>query len=107
MAVVLTIAVGWWVWVAAVRSTPDVRWELVGFQAVTDTSVDIRWVVQRAPGRAVDCVVRARSLDGAEVGRARVPVAAGATDSVELVHTLETSDRPVTGEVLSCVQIAG
>lgn len=103
LAVVLAAAVGWWLWVAAVLSNPPVRWQLLGFETRTERSVDIRWTVDRDAGLAVECVVRARNAAGEEVGRDRVPVPPGADETVELRHTLTTSDLAVTGEVLACL----
>jgi hypothetical protein len=65
--------------------------------------VVITFEVTRPAGRAVSCVVRARSRDGAEVGRAVVPVpASGGNGSVVVTHALPTRARPVTGEVEGC-----
>jgi len=103
-AIVLASALAGWVWVALVRSNPAVRFEVTAFDTVTDTSVTIEWVVDREPGVAVECVLRARNQAGQEVGRLRVSVPSDGSPSVVVRRRLETSDRPVTGEVLSCLQ---
>lgn len=105
LAVLLAGSLAWWVSVALVRSNPPVRWEVTAFDTVTDTSVTIEWVVDREAGARVDCVLRARDAAGEEVGRARVSVPVDDRTSVVLRHRLETSHRPVTGEVLTCAVI--
>lgn len=107
LALAVAAAVGWWLWVAATWSSPPVRWQPLGFQTVSERAVEIRWSVDRDPGLTVECVIRARNFAGAEVGRARVPVPSGATESVEVRHTLTTSDLAVTGEVLACLPSGG
>ena len=96
------VAVGGWVWIAAVRSSPPLRYDLLGFQPTTSTSVDIRFSLEREPGLAVACVLRARGVEGEEVGRRQVIVPAAATEQIELTSTVRTTGPAVTGEVLGC-----
>lgn len=105
LGLLLAAALAWWVWIAAMRSNPDVRWDLQGYEVVSDTSIELTWVVDRPPGVALDCVLRARDESGAEVGRNRVPVPAGDTESNTVQHTLVTTARAVNGEVLTCLEI--
>ncbi|GLZ76430.1 membrane protein [Actinorhabdospora filicis] len=67
-----------------------------------DASVDITFSVTKPDGESALCQVRARSRDGAEVGRAEVSVPSDG-ETVTMTYTLSTSgDRPVTGEVQRC-----
>ncbi|GDY29916.1 DUF4307 domain-containing protein [Gandjariella thermophila] len=76
--------------------------EQTAFQILDDHSVRIDFQVRRDhPERPADCLVRARSQDGDEVGRKEVLVPAGAT-VVSRSTVLRTSKRPVTGEVYGC-----
>ncbi len=79
-----------------------VQGQVTRFTIVSDTEIRVSFRVRKPAGEAATCVVRARSADGAQVGLARVPVAAG-PDSVELTHALPTTRRAVTGEVPRCV----
>jgi hypothetical protein len=99
---VLLVALIWWIWVASTRSSPEVSYDLLGFDAVTTTSVEIRFSVAREPGEMVACVLRARAADGREVGRRQVVVPADPVARVELTSTVRTTGPAVTGEVLSC-----
>jgi hypothetical protein len=72
------------------------------FAVLDDGSVRISLEVTRTdPGRAADCIVRARARDGDEVGRKEVYVPPGPAAS-SLTTVLRTSRRPVTGEVYGC-----
>lgn len=102
MAVMATAAVAGWIWLAYIHADEPVRGELTSYGDITDTSVDISWTVQRTPGTAVVCTIRARSLSGVEVGRTRVDVAAGPSSSLQLEHRLVTLVRPYTGELVGC-----
>lgn len=63
--------------------------------------VTISWTVSKPTGPAV-CVVRSRSQDGREIGRAEVPVAAPVGAEDVQTYTLTTSGTPVSGEVVGC-----
>jgi hypothetical protein len=67
-----------------------------------DHSVKITFVVTRDhPERPADCIVRALSQNGAEVGRKEVYVPATG-GSIQLNTVLHTSNQPVTGDVYGC-----
>jgi hypothetical protein len=83
-------------------SDPGIGYQVLKYQ-VADREVAITFEVTRPAGRAVSCVLRARSRDGAEVGREVVAVpTSGGNGSVVVTHTLTTKARPVTGEVEGC-----
>lgn len=72
------------------------------FAVVDDHSVNVTVELQRQqPERPAECVVRARSMDGNEVGRKELlmPPSQGTT---QIPTVLRTSARPVTGEVYGC-----
>ncbi|HEY9391080.1 MAG TPA: DUF4307 domain-containing protein [Mycobacteriales bacterium] len=101
--VVVVLAAGLGVAVTAYHNLggPGVSATVTAF-TTTSEYVDITFVVHRdEPGNPAICLVRARSDDGAEVGRAEVAVATEERQTT-LTYRLATSDRPVTGEVLGC-----
>lgn len=73
------------------------------FYDVTDDQVVVEFTVVVPEGEAAVCAVRARSADGAEVGReeVRIDPPPGETRPV-VTHRLSTTQRPVTGEVQRC-----
>jgi hypothetical protein len=102
VGVLAAAAVTWWLVVALARSTPDVTYDLLGFDHVTDTSMDVRFRIERHRDAPVVCVLRARDRSGAEVGVASVTIPAADGDRVELVWTVRTTRRPVSAEIGSC-----
>lgn len=82
---------------------PTYDGQLISYREVTDTQILIEFRVTVPPGGSAVCVLRARSRDGAEVGRAEVRVTAAAGEEHPVTtYRLSTSARPVTGEVLRC-----
>lgn len=70
---------------------------------IADTQVKVEFRVTVPAGGSATCVLRARSRDGAEVGKAEVRVDAppGETQPVT-TYSLATTARPVIGEVVRC-----
>jgi hypothetical protein len=73
--------------------------QLLRYSGITDSQIVVTFRVNTPPGKRATCVVRARSGDGAVVGRADVAVPA---DQPEVTYRLATTARPVTGEVIRC-----
>jgi len=74
----------------------------VAFDTVDDSTVSVTVELQRQqPERPAECVLRARSYDGLEVGRKEVlvPPSEGTTRQNAVV---KTSARAVVGEVYGC-----
>ncbi|HEU5107799.1 MAG TPA: DUF4307 domain-containing protein [Micromonosporaceae bacterium] len=87
--------------VAMYRRFGDPAYEpqVVSYTEVTDDQMVIRFRVRLPAGEGAVCAVRARARDGAEVGRAEVPVPPGRT---EVTYRLATSRRAFVGEVPRC-----
>lgn len=77
--------------------------QVLRYTDITDTQVLIEFrVIVPAGGEAI-CVVRARSRDGAEVGKAEVLVDAAPGETRPVVaYRLVTTARPINGEVVRC-----
>lgn len=76
--------------------------------AIRDESVDITFQVTKPGGTPAQCQVRARSRDGAEVGRAEVDIPPGEPDGdhVTVTYTLPTTgQRAVVIEVQRCYPV--
>jgi hypothetical protein len=102
IAAVVAALLGWWIVIAVGRSTPAVRYDLLGFDGVTDTSVDVRFQVDRVVGMPVTCLLSARNIDGDEVGRVFVDVPPDEPAPIELTKTVRTTNRAVSVEVVTC-----
>lgn len=83
---------------------PEYQPKVLAYTNVTDTGITVTFEVYKPPGKPATCIARARSADGAEVGRAEVAIPAGGADrdSVTVTYQIATSRRPVTAEVPRC-----
>lgn len=79
----------------------DVTGELTGFTVVSDTEVEVTLQVRKADGTPAVCTVRSQAEDGLEVGRVDFRFEAAGT-TVHRAHTLRTTERATSAELLSC-----
>ena len=91
--------------VALPRQTDSVSFQVLTFDVGDAGTVRIGWEVARDPGVVVECQVRARGADGAEVGNELVAVPASAGRRTVVSHDLTTAAPAVTGEVRSCIVV--
>jgi hypothetical protein len=77
--------------------------QVLRYTGITDTQVVIEFRVTVPAGGEAICVIRARSRDGAEVGKAEVRVDAPPGESRPVTtYRLATTARPINGEVVRC-----
>jgi hypothetical protein len=82
---------------------PHYTAEVITYTGITDTQMLLDFRVTLPEGGSAICVVRARSRDGAEVGREEVRVDAPPGETRPAVrHRLATTARPMLGEVPRC-----
>lgn len=101
LVVVAGVAIAW---VGYSRfADPPVSGEGASYDIVDSSTVDVTFTVTRAdPGRAVACVVRARSQDGSETGRREVLVPPGDSQQTTVQSRVRTTGPPAIGEVFGC-----
>jgi hypothetical protein len=81
----------------------DVQGELGGYQVVDSETLSVTIKVTRAdPSRPVVCIVRAKSVDGAETGRREVLVPPSSQATVNVTTTVKSTRPPVVGDVYGC-----
>jgi uncharacterized protein DUF4307 len=102
---VLVLAIG--IGIAVIASqrlgTGEVKGELSGYQVVDDETVQVTITVTRNdPSQPVDCIVRARSIDGAETGRRELLVPPSTQKTVQVTTVVKASRPPVVGDVYGC-----
>jgi hypothetical protein len=82
---------------------PDYDAKIVGWTDVTPAGMTIAFTVRVPEGGSASCTLRARSYDGAEVGRRTVTVSAAAgSTTVQGRERVETTARASHGDVLRC-----
>jgi hypothetical protein len=83
--------------------TGEVKGELGGYQLVDDETVQVTISVTRKdPSRPAVCIIRARSIEGAETGRREVLVPPSDHDTVQVTALVKSTRRPVVGDVYGC-----
>lgn len=83
--------------------TGEVKGELGGYELVDGETVRVTLSVTREdPSRPVVCIIRARSIDGAESGRREVLVPPSSQATVQVTAVVKSSKRPVVGDVYGC-----
>ncbi|WP_130796701.1 DUF4307 domain-containing protein [Streptomyces otsuchiensis] len=75
--------------------------ELTGFTVLSDTEVEVTVQVRKSAGTGAVCTVRSQAFDGLEVGRADFRFEEDG-DTVHRAHTLRTTARATSAELLSC-----
>lgn len=83
--------------------TGEVKGELGGYELLDGETVQVTISVTREdPSRPVVCIIRARSIDGAESGRREVLVPPSSQSTVQVTAVVKSSRRPVVGDVYGC-----
>lgn len=83
--------------------TGQVKGELGGYQLIDGETVSVTISVMRDdPSEPVVCIIRARSLDGAESGRREVLVPPSSQSTVLVTAVVKSSRPPVVGDVYGC-----
>jgi hypothetical protein len=83
--------------------TGEVKGELGGYELVDGQTVRVTISVTREdPSRPAVCIVRARSLDGAESGRREILVPPSSQATVQVTAIVKSSRPPVVGDVYGC-----
>ncbi|MEU0497740.1 DUF4307 domain-containing protein [Mycobacterium sp. NPDC006124] len=83
--------------------TGEVKGDLGGYRLVGGDRVEVTVSVTRDdPSRPVVCIVRARSVDGAEVGRREILVPPSTAETVQVTTMVTATRPPVVGDVYGC-----
>lgn len=102
LALLVLAALGVLAWVGAHMLRDPVQWRDVGYHVNGATSIDVTFDVTKSPSASATCHVHALSQTFAEVGVLDVPVGPGTTSTQRLTVTMPTSERAVTGTVVTC-----
>lgn len=83
--------------------TGQVKGDLGGYELVDGQTVRVTVSVTRDdPSKPVVCIIRARSIDGAEVGRREVLVPPSPQTTVQVTALVKSSRQAVVGDVYGC-----
>lgn len=82
---------------------PNYDAQIVGWNDPAETQMTINFTVRVPAGGAASCVLRARTYDGAEVGRRVVTVTAtGRETTIRASEPVTTTKRASVGDVIKC-----
>lgn len=101
----LALAVGVTVAVVAFGrfESEPVKGELGAYELIDDETVSVTISVTREdPSQPVVCIVRARSIDGAETGRREVLVPPSSQQTVQVTAPVKATRQPVIGDIYGC-----
>nr|WP_090344692.1 DUF4307 domain-containing protein [Mycolicibacterium malmesburyense]CRL76409.1 hypothetical protein CPGR_03974 [Mycolicibacterium malmesburyense] len=77
--------------------------ELSAYELVDDQTVSVTISVTRQdPSQPVVCIVRARSIDGAETGRREILVPPSTQQTVQVTAPVTATRQPVIGDIYGC-----
>jgi hypothetical protein len=83
--------------------TGEVKGELGGYELIDGQTARVTISVTRKdPSRPVVCIIRARSIDGAEIGRRELLVPPSSLATVQVTAVVKSSRPPVVGDVYGC-----
>ncbi|OBK78867.1 DUF4307 domain-containing protein [Mycobacterium sp. 1164985.4] len=80
-----------------------VKGELNAYELIDDQTVSVTISVTREdPSQPAVCIVRARSIDGAETGRREVLIPPSTQQTVQVTAPVKATRRPVIGDIYGC-----
>lgn len=101
--VVFTVVfAAWVVWGGLSGTNASLETRELGYSAVTDTSIDVRWEVSTAPGSAVTCAIQALNESFGIVGWRIVDLGASDERTRVFIETIRTAEPPVTALPYRC-----
>lgn len=83
------------------QQNPSVSAQLLTFEIVSPTQVNVTWELARGPELTTYCVVRAQDSSRTDVGYVTVTVPGG-TAYEQITYPLTTNGQAVLAEVLGC-----
>jgi hypothetical protein len=82
---------------------PDYDAQIIGWTVTSDTQIKIDFRVRVPQGHAAECLLRARTYAGAEVGHRTVTVRPpGGEITTDASETVPTTERASVGDVIRC-----
>lgn len=83
------------------QQNPSISAQLLTFDVVSPTQVNVTWELARGPELATYCVIRAQDISRSDVGYATVTIAGG-SNYEQITYPLTTNGKAVLAEVLGC-----
>ena len=83
--------------------TSEIKGELGGYELIDGETVQVTISVTRQdPSRPAVCIIRAKSIDGAEVGRRELLIPPSTQKTVQVEAIVKSTRQAVVGDVYGC-----
>jgi hypothetical protein len=105
--VAAALGLGTVIWAAFGVVNVPVRTQEAGFAIIDDATIELTFVVAKAPAAVARCRIRALNPSFAEVGARDVLIGASEFGSVQVTAQIATSERATTALVQECRVVAG
>lgn len=92
----------WVVWGGLSGTNASLETRDLGYAAVTETSIDVRWEVSTDPGQAVTCAIQALNESFGIVGWRIIELPPSSERTRVLIETIRTAEPAVTGLPYRC-----
>lgn len=103
-AIVAMIGIPWLLWSAGYHSQPSIRHELIAFEVIDPSQIEITYLVERSePGIRVICTLVARDFEKNIVGEVTDRFPANVRPSKEVrTRIIPTRTRAVNAGIVGC-----
>ena len=99
---VAVVVVAWVIWAGLLSPSASIETKDIGFELLSESSVEVRWQLTAPAASAVTCAVQAVNEHHTVVGWLTVEVPPSEQTTRALTATLRTSEPPVGGSVYRC-----
>jgi len=106
-ALLALIGIPWLLWSAGYHSQPSIRYELIAFEVIDPSKIEITYSLERnEPGIRVDCILVARDFDKNVVGEVTDRFAENKRASnVVRTRVIPTRIRAVNAGIVGCDRV--
>lgn len=101
-AVVVALAVWWFVWAHPIDTGPVLEWQDTGGRVVSNAQIESRFQVTLDPGNAAQCAVEAQNASLGVVGWKVVDVPASTDRMRSFTAEIRTTEPGSSGTVHDC-----
>ena len=92
----------WLLWAGLFATGAQLQTRDTGYSNVTDNSIDVRFSLTVDAGTEVSCAVQALNSSFSVIGWKIIDLPASESNTRDLVETVRTSEKPVTGLIHHC-----
>ena len=92
----------WLLWAGLFATGAQFQTRDTGYSNVTDNSIDVHFALTVDSGTEIRCAVQAMNSSFSVIGWKIIDIPASSSNTRNLVETVRTSEKPVTGLIHHC-----